>query len=158
MPWIFQKRTCWSVWISLAFCCAGTGCTLLESSCCPPPVPHELSRITPPPYVIEPPDILIIDAVRLVPKPPYRIEPLDVLAIQVPKEDALPGAPISGLYSVEPDGTVNFGYSYGTVQVSGMTLEQAKIAMKKYLEIRLNPPIEVRVQVSQSKAMQQIRG
>src|SRR5438270_3574017 len=48
-----------------------------------PDQPRELSKMVMPDYVIEPPDILLIDAVRTVPLPPYRIEPLDTLAIQV---------------------------------------------------------------------------
>lgn len=65
----------------------GFGCLLL-SGCAAPrfvpvPTPHELALLQHSPYVIEPPDILLIDAVRIVPRPPYRIEPLDSLAIQV---------------------------------------------------------------------------
>ena len=47
------------------------------------PLPSEKEKVTHPAYVIEPPDILFIDAIRVVPKPPYRIEPLDILLIQV---------------------------------------------------------------------------
>src|SRR3954465_5236315 len=64
----------------------------------PPPVPHELARVSLPPYVIEPPDTLQIDAIRLVPKPPSRIEPLDSLAIRV--TEALPEQPIQGIFPV----------------------------------------------------------
>src|SRR5207253_1323411 len=51
--------------------------------CCLPdvPVPKELNKVTLPPYVIEAPDILMIDAIRVIPLPPYRVEPLDVLYI-----------------------------------------------------------------------------
>src|SRR5437870_4229314 len=78
----------------------------------PPPLemPRELAKVSLPEYVIEAPDILLIDAVKVVPKPPYRIESLDVLAIRVP--DALPDRPIEGLYAVEPGGMVNLGPPY----------------------------------------------
>src|SRR5207302_5656040 len=40
------------------------------------PLPRELAPTVHPMYVIEPPDVLNIEAVRLIPKPPYKIEPL----------------------------------------------------------------------------------
>src|SRR6185295_20225282 len=43
----------------------------------------------PKPYVIGVPDILLIDAIKVVPKPPYHIEPQDVLKI-----GATPGSTI----------------------------------------------------------------
>src|SRR5262245_61255400 len=38
-------------------------------------LPRELAKVPMPPYVIEPPDILLIDAIRVVPLPPYKIAP-----------------------------------------------------------------------------------
>src|SRR5215475_9846390 len=61
-------------------------------------VPTELKKVSLPPYVIEPPDILLIDALRIVPKEPFHIEPLDIL--QVDAEGTLFDAPIHGLYQV----------------------------------------------------------
>ena len=46
-------------------------------------VPRELDMVSLPPYVIEPPDILVINAVKIVPKPPHKIEPFDGLLIRV---------------------------------------------------------------------------
>src|SRR4051812_43590663 len=92
----------WAVaWLLLT--CAG--CLTTEEHVPEKSVPHELSQFPLPPYVIEAPDVLIIDATRLVPRPPYRVAPLDVLGIQVTR--TLPEAPIAGLYNVETDGTVN---------------------------------------------------
>jgi polysaccharide biosynthesis/export protein len=139
----------------LALCSPCTGC-LGPPSCCPPAVPHELSKVTPAPYVIEPPDILLIDAVRLVPKPPYHIEPLDVLGIEV--TETLPNEPIKGYYSVDASGSLNLGFSYKKVPVSGLTIDEAQTAIHKHLLTSLNPPFEVRVQLAEFRAMQQIRG
>lgn len=122
----------------------------------PPPAPHELARVSLPPYVIEPPDILQIDAIRLVPKPPYRIEPLDSLAIRV--TEALPEQPIQGIFPVETDGTVNLGFDYGSVNVQGMSLEKARAAIERHLRRSLKPPYQVTVAVAESRALQQIRG
>src|SRR5262245_31259586 len=72
-------------------CAGGTGCwsSMLECRCPDaqvvehdPSLPHELQMMSLPPYVIEPPDILLIDVLRTLPKPPYRIEPGDALMIQ----------------------------------------------------------------------------
>ena len=62
----------------LAICAGLTGC-LSQPVAPPPALPHELAKASMPTYVIEPPDILTIDAIRIVPKPPYKIEPLDEL-------------------------------------------------------------------------------
>src|SRR5262245_44685718 len=140
------------------------GCCLTASGCQGPgccretvvlPLPRELKKVSLPPYVIEPPDILLIDAVRLIPLPPYRIEPLDTLAIQVP--EALPTEPISGLYSVEPDGRVNLGASYGSVPLAGLTQEEAKAAVEKHLRPILKEP-RAHVALAQTRALQQIQG
>ena len=114
-------------WAVACLLLTGAGCLTTEEHVCDKPVPHELSQVPLPPYVIEPPDILVIDALRLVPKPPYRVTPLDVLGIQVTR--TLPEKPIVGLYNVETDGTVNLGYQYGMVKIDGMTLEEAKKAI-----------------------------
>jgi polysaccharide export outer membrane protein len=112
-------------------------------------VPH-------PTYVVESPDILLIDAVRIVPKPPYRIAPLDSIVIQV--LNVPPEEPISGLYPIGPDGLVNLGFSYGSVQVAGMTLEEARNAIEAHLkQTNLKNP-QVRVAVGQIGGIQQIRG
>jgi polysaccharide export outer membrane protein len=117
-------------------------------------VPTELQKKTLPPYMIEPPDILLIDAVRLVPKPPYRIEALDVLIIQV--GGTFPDQPIAGPYPVSPDGTVALGFNYGSVRVAGLTLEQAQAAIRKQLSTLKDP--QVTVSLGQFRGLQQVRG
>src|SRR4051794_37440296 len=127
-----------------------------RQTCPPPAVPRELAKVSLPPYVIEPPDILLIDAVRLVPRPPYRAEPLDALAIRV--EGAFPEQPIAGVYGIETDGTVNLGFNYGTVPVAGLTVEEARRAIEAQLRGTLKPGFQVNVAVAESRALQQVRG
>src|SRR5262249_39589770 len=125
---------------------------------CTSPMPRELTKVTLPSYTIEPPDILSIDALRLVPKPPYRAEPLDVLIIQA--SGVLPEDPLAagGNYQVGPDGTVYLGLAYGSVAVEGLTLEQIREAIEKQLKLKkVKEPI-VSVTVYQSRALLQIRG
>jgi polysaccharide export outer membrane protein len=121
-------------------------------------VPRELEKVTLPAYVIEPPDILLVDALRVIPTPPYRIEPLDSLVISV--TETLPNEPIGGIYVVDPDGTVNLGPAYGSgVRLAGLTLKQAKEEIENYLKthfLKGNP--KATVALAQSRALQQIRG
>ena len=122
---------------------------------CAGEMPRELRKTTLPPYVIEPPDILVVDAVRVVPLPPYRIEPLDALAITV--AEAKPTEPIAGIYVVTPEGRVNLGFSYGSVSVVDLTLEEATKAIEDALKRTLKNP-QVNVSLAQSRGRQQIRG
>lgn len=118
-------------------------------------LPRELAKTPLPPYVIEPPDILLIDALRVVPLPPYKIAPLDALFIQA--TNTLPTDPISGIFSVEPDGVVNLGAAYGSVKVVDMSLDDAKVAVEERLKKLLKEPA-VTVSLAQSRANQQIQG
>lgn len=123
----------------------------------PPPVPRELEKVILPDYRVEPPDILLIEAVRTIPKPPYRVEPLDVLFIQL--TPSLPDEPLSGPFTVEPEGTVNLGPSYGgAVKVVGMTTAEVKAALEKHFrDLKLRDP-KVTVALAQSRAAQRISG
>jgi polysaccharide export outer membrane protein len=121
------------------------------------PIPRELELVSLPEYVIEPPDIVRIDALRVIPKGPYKVESLDGLYIQV--ANVLEDEPISNVYVVEPDGTINLGPKYGgTVKVLGMTINQVRDAIENHLKANktLNP--KAVVSLAQSKALQQIRG
>jgi polysaccharide export outer membrane protein len=135
-----------------------SGC-VIQPTCADPPdnqIPKELAKVSLPPYTIETPDVLLIDALRVIPKPPLRIEPFDALYIQVPGAPAT--EPISGVFLVESDGTVNFGTTYkGPVSVEGMTLAEAKAAIEKHLKDTLDKP-RATVSLAQSRALQQIRG
>jgi polysaccharide export outer membrane protein len=141
------------------------GTSLLNSGCLsdltehhqikPAEVPKELKKVSMPEYVVEPPDILLIDAVRLVPKGPYRIQPLDALLIRA--DGVLPTDPIENIYGIEPDGKINLGFAYGEVRVAGMTLEDAQKAILARLKEVVKEP-KVSVSLASSGALQQIRG
>jgi polysaccharide export outer membrane protein len=120
-----------------------------------PPLPRELAKVSFPPYVIEPPDILLLSAVRLIPRPPYQIQPLDVLTLQV--TNTFPNQPISGLFPVQPDGTIVLGYSYGIVRVGGLTLEAAQKLVREELAKRLNAP-QVFLGLASFRGLQSISG
>jgi polysaccharide export outer membrane protein len=158
MPANHTKRWSTALGLALAACGLSGGCLSHGPDprvcCCP--IPRELEKTTMPSYVIEPPDILLIDAIRVVPKPPYKIEALDTLVVRA--ENVFATDPIAGLYQVDPDGTINLGVNYGTVRVLGMTVPEAREAILRHLrELGLREP-QVTVSLGQSRAAQQVRG
>jgi len=91
-------------------------------------VPRELNKVTLPEYVIEPPDVLRIEAVIR-----KQTEDPDTKK-KVPGDEllSLPLQPVWGEYAVRPDGTIYLGV-YGQVQVAGYTLSQAAAAVRETL-------------------------
>jgi polysaccharide biosynthesis/export protein len=118
-------------------------------------VPSEKNMVSLPPYVIEPPDILLIDALRVIPKSPFKIQPLDVLQVQVQGTGAY--EPIGGLFLVEPSGMLNLGPAYGKVQVGDLSLEEATQVVTKQLKRILKEP-QVSLTLNESGGQQQIIG
>jgi polysaccharide export outer membrane protein len=76
-------------------------------------VPREFEKQALPPYVVEPPDILLIESSA----------ELEV------------SQPLRGQHLVRPDGTVNLGV-YGTIYVAGMTLEDIRQVVAGVLKAR----------------------
>ena len=72
------------------------------------PPPHEGALIDLP-YVVEPPDLIIVEVL-----------------------EALPGRPISGERLVKPDGKISVSF-YGEIPVRGLSLLQVKVAVIKQL-------------------------
>lgn len=97
--------------------------------------PAELSKISLPDYIIEPPDVLLIEELTTVPKEPLEIKGRDVLQIVV--LGAPPERPIAGQYQVEGDGFVNLGPGYGRVNVGGLTTEEAAEEIRQQLLLEL---------------------
>ncbi|HTU19291.1 MAG TPA: polysaccharide biosynthesis/export family protein [Gemmataceae bacterium] len=108
-----------------------------------------------PPYVIEPPDILLINTLRIVPKPPYQIQTLDGLFIQA--SGTPENQPIRGIYIVDPNGTVNLGLGYPRVQVTGKTIEEAQKDVQAQLS-KILKNTQVELSLAQSRGQQQIQG
>jgi polysaccharide export outer membrane protein len=118
-------------------------------------VPRELSKITLPSYVIEAPDNLLIEVVRVGNFPvtvtdekgeektlekPLIVDGKPVIVdgkeTKVPVtrlgSQRLPIQAISGPFQVRIDGTVGLGF-WGSVTVAGLSLEQAQQAIKEHL-------------------------
>ena len=150
----------------LAVAAASSGCTAFMAPRQPipvapaepspqSPVPRELEMMSLPPYTIAPPDILLINAIKVVPKPPHTIEPFDFLLIRA--AGALPDQPIADAFSVDPEGMVDLGPSYGKVKVVGLTIAEAQDAIRRQLAQTLEEP-EVSVSLAASSGAQQIVG
>jgi polysaccharide export outer membrane protein len=58
---------------------------------------------------------------------------------------------------VDPDGSVTLGFSYGSVYVADMTLDEVRQALTRHLATILREPA-VSVSIAQVRGMQQIRG
>lgn len=121
------------------------------------PVPSEKNKTTLPPYVIEAPDILLIEAVKLVPKPPYHIEPLDVLQVTASPNSTLIDQPINGNFSVDPSGNLDLGPAYGRVHVADLTIEAAIGRIKRHLSAIVREP-EISITLTQSSGVQRVTG
>jgi polysaccharide export outer membrane protein len=117
--------------------------------------PAELAKVSLPDYRIEPPDVLLIQAVRMAPKTPYEIQALDIL--QIVAAGTLPDQPIAGAYQVEANGIVNLGPGYGAVKIEGLTLDEASDAITRKLRQSVAAP-QVSVTLLQMSAQQPIAG
>src|SRR5262245_52564821 len=94
----------------LLMLCGSTGCHFIYPGrdpggpmpCVPDGVPRELSKTTLPDYIIEPPDVLAIEAISLVPRQPYKLRPLDVVTVTV--SGVSQESNVTGQYIVQPSG------------------------------------------------------
>ncbi len=115
--------------------------------------PHELSKVSLPAYRIEPPDVVQILAVKLVPRQPYHIEEFDMLQIQA--LGTLLDQPINNYYLVQADGTVDLGPVYGKVRVAGMTADEANHEITRKLKALLQQPV-VSLLLARAASVQQV--
>jgi polysaccharide biosynthesis/export protein len=165
MSLLKRINSVWAVCLLMALVTSG-GCTaFLEPRepypITPPepnpnsPVPRELDMVSLPAYVIEPPDILFIQAVKIVPKPPHKLEPFDALLIRV--SNAFADQPIAEAYFIDPEGTVDLGPAYGRVKVVGLTTDEAQAEIRRHLAQLIEDP-QVSVSLAASSGAQQISG
>ncbi|MCA9260169.1 MAG: polysaccharide biosynthesis/export family protein [Planctomycetales bacterium] len=149
------------LFVALALASLAPGCRIYRPySDCPGPVgpvyptsPRELQKVSLPDYTIEPPDVLTIDAISLVPRSPYLLRPLDVVVVQasgLPEDNQLPAD--AGEYQVGIDGTIVLGAGYDVVRdadktehyeplhVAGMTVGEARDAIQARLATLARQP------------------
>jgi polysaccharide export outer membrane protein len=148
----------------LAVCTSASGCCSCKDyhDIAQTPIPRELEKVSLPSYVIEPPDILLINSLRTVPLPPYKIDVGDQLYLQYVGETR-PMQPLGGfVYVVEPEGTINLGPAYGRVNVQGKDIAGALEAVKKQLTIAMSAETvknaQIALSLAQGRGQQQITG
>jgi polysaccharide export outer membrane protein len=144
-------------------------CMAVDMVGCPP---RELCKAVLPMYTVEPPDILVIDAVRVVPKAPYALRTLDAVALHV--SGVLDDAPIDGNFQVEPGGLIRLVvpeylddgqgvrqrvgmFDYGVVKVAGLTPDEARFAIERQIR-KTYPQASALVTLAEIAAKQQIAG
>lgn len=108
------RRAGWVVMLLTA--CAACGCQTVktpEEAIANSNIPSEFKKVSMPEYIIEPPDLILVEVL-----------------------EALEGRPISGERLVRPDGKISLGF-YGEVYVAGLTTSEAKekivLHLRKYL-------------------------
>src|SRR6478609_3486376 len=107
-------------WMMLTVVVLSSGCQTVrtpESEIAKTNLPREFQKVSMPDYVVEPPDLLLVEVL-----------------------EALPGRPISGERLVRPDGKITLGF-YGEVYVAGLTISEIK--EKIVLHLRKQIPDEV---------------
>jgi polysaccharide export outer membrane protein len=156
-----------SIFIGRFSCCflllIFSGCVALTAWFDPKPagvpnfrdVPNESAKTILPDYWIEPPDIISIEALHLVPKDPYILRVFDVVEIEV--LGTLEDEPIYGNYPIEPGGTVQLGASYGSVKIDGLSLRKAEERIKDHLTASLGTPV-VSMRLTRMSDIEQIAG
>ena len=121
----------------------------------PEVMPREQAKVTLPDYIIEPPDILRIDAISLVPKAPYQLRAFDVLSIST--TGLAEGEVPDGQYTIQPDGSIQLGRSIGALPAAGLTSDQLQFNILQRLKQVYTEP-NVWVTLLQIGAQQQVSG
>lgn len=124
----------------------------------PPDLPRELSKAALPVYTIEPPDVLIIEAVRLVPTD-KQLQPGDVVNVQInviPIPDVMINAPIA----IQPNGNLNLGPAFGgNLPIAGLMIEEAEARIKMRVNEQYDPKsTTISVTLGETAGSQQIAG
>src|SRR4051812_21874267 len=112
-----RRRSGWLLALAAALTCGCQTVRTPEEKIAKSNLPREFTKVSLPDYVVEPPDLLIVEVL-----------------------EALPGRPISGERLVRPDGKISLGF-YGEVYVAGITTEEIK--EKIVLHLRKFLPDEV---------------
>jgi polysaccharide export outer membrane protein len=89
-------------------------------------------------YRVEPPDVLHIEVDQNVSQANYSLKTGDTVLLTV--NGTFADEPIDGEYQVAVGGVINLGYSYGAVEVAGLTVRDAAILIDSHLRHHLRAP------------------
>ena len=111
--WKYRRRAGWLAVLAICTVCGCQTVKISEEKIASSHIPREFDKVSMPDYVLEPPDLVIVEVL-----------------------EALPGRPISGERLVRPDGKISLGF-YGDVYVAGLTMPEVKekiiLHLRKYL-------------------------
>src|SRR6476646_7992744 len=112
-------------WLFILAVCAACGCQTVrtpEEKIANSNIPTEFKKVSMPDYIVEPPDLVLVEVL-----------------------EALPGRPISGERLVRPDGKISLSF-YGEVYVAGLTIGEVKekiiLHLRKYISGETLGPVE----------------
>lgn len=129
-------------------------------------LPRELKKVSLPDYIVEPPDILLIEVSGGQKLPNAKLRPGELLHVRVGNtlpvdtfDDPVARAfkQIDNTYRVQPDGTLNFGPEYGAVPVRDLTIPEARRLIELHLRQTLRNP-QVYLSRSTDQADQPVTG
>jgi polysaccharide biosynthesis/export protein len=154
---LVSKKGIWSLLAVLAC----TGCHSLPKEqpiqyiSQPAGVPRELCKATIPDYIIEPPDVLTIEAVRTLPRQPYLLQSLDSMSVQI--VDSAGETVYEATVSIDPSGELPLGPGFGTIRAAGLTVsELRRDVLAKVSKVFPNPLVSV--DIVQLALLQRIAG
>ncbi len=147
--------------------CATNGC---DASLCSfssiPEAPRELRKVSLPEYVVEPPDVLLIEAVNNIRPMSAPIRAGESLLIQANRtipmllsEDPVSAQfkQINGMYAIATEGYVNLGPEYGKVLVADQPLDEIQRRIDEHLR-QIAPQVQVLVTLTITQNRQFVAG
>ena len=124
-------------------------------------VPRELRKVSLPEYVVEPPDVLLIESVNNIRLAAAPVRVGEALLVQVNRTIPLSQVEepvsaqfktINGLYTIGSDGYLNLGPEYGQVLVADLPLEVIRQRVDSHLHhVLTNPQVLVTLPAPQNK-------
>jgi polysaccharide export outer membrane protein len=96
-------------------------------------VPSEKNKVTLPIHILEPPDILFIQSLRVVPKRPCRIQPSDILEIELERSSEGGKRSSTHVQAVSSSGRIYLGPGGEKIPVQGLTEDEAAEAIGKLI-------------------------
>jgi polysaccharide export outer membrane protein len=132
----------------------------------PPEAPRELRKVSLPEYTVEPPDVLLIEAVHNIRTVQTPVQVGEALLIQA--TDAVPLLPdddmvsagfkhLNGYFVIGADGYVNLGPEYGKVLVADQPLDEVQRRLDEHLR-QIAPEIQLLVTLPAPQNRQIVAG
>lgn len=124
-------------------------------------VPRELRKVSLPAYIVEPPDVLLIETVNNIRPATAPVHVGEALLVQVNRTIPLSQTEeqvsaqfktINGMYMIGSDGYLNLGPEYGKVLVADLPLEVIQQRVDSHLrQVLTNPQVLVTLPAPQNK-------